>query len=74
MHRPVISMSGTTIAVSLDGDIYLLRLVDGRVFGPPLQITFDPAVDDYPDLKSDREVAFQSNRTGRWEIYTLTLR
>ena len=72
-RHPVISLSGTTVAISVDGDIYLLRLFNGRIFGAPLQVTFGPEDDDYPDLKSDREVAFQSNRTGRWEIYTLTL-
>lgn len=73
VHHPVISLSGTTLAFSVDGDIYLLRLSNGRIFGTPLQVTFGPGDDDYPDLKSDREVAFQSNRTGRWEIFTLTL-
>jgi hypothetical protein len=36
-------------------------------------VTFDPATDDVADLHSDITMAFQSNRTGRTEIWWLTL-
>ncbi|MEE2709682.1 MAG: hypothetical protein VYA69_08800 [Gemmatimonadota bacterium] len=38
-----------------------------------LQITFDPADDDVLDWWGDDELAFQSNRTGCYEIWSVTM-
>jgi Tol biopolymer transport system component len=73
VRHPAVSPGGTRMAVSVDGDIWIIDLVNGTAAGEPLQVTFDTADDDVPDLRSDRDMAFQSNRTGRWEIWRLTL-
>lgn len=73
VHNPSVSPSTSKIAVSVEGDIWVVSLENGKVVGEPLQITFDPADDDVPDWRSNSELAFQSNRTGWWEIWSVTV-
>lgn len=68
-----VSASGTQLAVSVDGDIWVVQLIDGKVTGSPLQITFDPADEDLPDWNGDHSLAFQSRQTGQWEVWTVWL-
>ncbi|MBI4552195.1 MAG: PD40 domain-containing protein [Candidatus Latescibacteria bacterium] len=71
VRHPAVSPSGTRLAVSVDGDIWIVPLAEGRVTGAPLQVTFDPAAEDVPDWSTDRDLAFQSRQTGQWEIWTI---
>ncbi len=73
VRNPSISPSGGKMAVTIGHDIWVMDLRDGQITGKPLQVTFDPATDDVADLHSDNTMAFQSNRTGRTEIWWLTL-
>lgn len=73
VKNPTVSPSGSRLAVSMDGDIWMVRMVEGNIVGEPLQLTFDPAEDEMPDWQSESDLAFQSDRTGQWEIWTLTI-
>ena len=73
LHNPALSAGGGKLAFSMSGDIWVVSMRNGRTVGKPLQITFDPGEDDVPDWRSDTELAFQSNRTGQWEIWTVEL-
>ncbi|MBM3262939.1 MAG: PD40 domain-containing protein [candidate division Zixibacteria bacterium] len=70
---PTFSPAGGTLAVSIKGDIYVMNLVDGVLTGDPLQVTFGLANDNHPTLRSDHELAFQSDRSGQWEIYRIRI-
>jgi hypothetical protein len=73
VRNPSISPSGAKLAVTVGHDIWVMDIENGQIVGKALQVTFDPASDDLPDLHSDLTMAFQSNRSGRFEIWWLTL-
>ena len=73
VRNPSISPSGAKLAVTVGHDIWVMDIEKGQIVGKALQVTFDPASDDLPDLHSDLTMAFQSNRSGRFEIWWLTL-
>lgn len=73
VRNPSVSPSGGKLAVTVGHDIWVMDMKDGQPTGKPLQVTFDPAMDDFPDLHSDIAMAFQSDRTGQYEIWRLTL-
>ncbi|MBT5874926.1 MAG: hypothetical protein HOH43_16025, partial [Candidatus Latescibacteria bacterium] len=68
-----ISASSSRAAMNINGDIWVLTMRDGEIINDPLQITFHAADDDVPDWRGDTQLAFQSNRTGRWEIWTVEM-
>jgi TolB protein len=56
--------------VAGNDEIYVLP-ADG---GPSINVTNHPAEDRYPAWSPDgQHLAFQSNRDGNWEIYSLAL-
>ena len=49
-------------------DIWVVDLAGGK----PRQVTDDPADDDAPDWSSTNQIAFESDRDGDFDIYTLS--
>jgi hypothetical protein len=67
--HPSFSRSGARVAFESDGDLYMISLFRKT----PIQLTFGPEEDDFPDWASESEIVFQrrASPSDPWEIWTL---